>query len=154
MLSDSPFARVCMLSSNWYNSGERYISRTVVWWLGTGWPRKGWSLYTAIYSPYPASRLPGVSGQHSLDTDGITGPLVCNWCRKGKYDLHVWASGLPQPFFYPSIQFFLIPFIFLQFRYCNGFHLHLRFLWGKTGGNGLKIPSSTLELWREVVPFN
>ena len=31
------------------------------------------------------------------------------------------------------------------------FNYHWRFLCGTTGGKGLKMPSSTLELWREVV---
>ena len=91
-----------------------------------------------------------VSGKHSLNPNGITGPLGCDWCRKGKYDLHDWASGLSH-FSDPSIQLFLIPITYLSFRYCNGFHLHWWFLCGKTGGKGLKMPSSSLELWREVV---
>ena len=91
-----------------------------------------------------------VSGKHSLNPDGITGPLGCDWCRKGKYELHDWATGLTH-FSDPSIQLFLIPISYLSFRYCNGFHLHWWFLCGTTGGKGLKMPSSTLELWREVV---
>ena len=46
-----------------------------------------------------------VSGKHSLDPDGITGPLGCDWCRKGKYDLHDWASGLTHFSWSPSLSF-------------------------------------------------
>ena len=92
-----------------------------------------------------------VSGQHSLDPDGITGPLGCDWCRKGKYDLHAWASRLTQLFSSSISIFFVIPISYLSSRYCNWFELHWRFLCGTTGVKGLKMPSSTLELWWEVV---
>ena len=85
-----------------------------------------------------------VSGKHSLDPDGITGPLGCDWCRKGKYDLHDWASGLTHFSWSPSLSFHFG--IVMDFTFTDDSCVE-----HTTGGKGLKMPSSTLELWREVV---